>query len=260
MRKSVLALALLASMAVSATLALLPERAEAGQYWETSTSGTGTTTGTGEYVYTWNSWSVPESPTNPCSGSSPYCFGGSDGYTAESVWLIHDGSHSIEAGFGSGYAVGTNGGWTSAMQPYYTYATSLTTNVEINATSAYNLPALTVIWMAESSNGSASGVQVNNWTPAVSYTVAANRTNFDQYETLYGDDWMGGGSPQTGKHMYYQPASSYPNGWSNWGTMTCADIDLSNTHEADDYTKTCNLSGQPYQWAAGGYGNGVDGS
>lgn len=95
----------------------------AGQYYEIAGSGAGTTTGTGAYYHTWSSWSVPESPSRLCTNQSGgYCAAGTEGFTAEAVWLFNGANidNSIEAGLGSGFASGANGGWTTAMQPYYT--------------------------------------------------------------------------------------------------------------------------------------------
>lgn len=258
MRKFFIVIGVGVTLLASSWLALSPHTVTAGQYWETSTSGTNTT-GTGASVATWSNWSVPESPSNPCSGSSPYCVGGSEGFTNEAVWLIN-GSYSIETGFRSGLAVGVNGGWTTAMQPYYTTSNGAT---EVNATSAYNLPSATFIWMAALSNGSTSYVGVNNWNPSISYTVPGpntSRQNYAQYETLYGDDWMGGGSAPSVMHMYYQSPPTWPSGWNDWGGMSCSPVDRSGTGQAFDYANACGNGTKPYQWYGYGYGNGVNGS
>jgi hypothetical protein len=54
---------------------------------------------------------------------------------AASVWSdqLNNLGRSIEAGYGSGYAVGRNGGWTTALQPYYTTSDGLG---EVTSTSA----------------------------------------------------------------------------------------------------------------------------
>lgn len=250
-------------LSASITLASWPMGANAGLYYEGATSGTGTTTGTAAIVTTWSSWAVPENPSHPCAYSPPWCALAANGnpgwgYTDEAIWLIHGTTNNdLEAGFGSGWAVGVNGGWTNAMEPYYTTGNGAT---EVNATSAYNLPAATPIWMAMITNGTTSALQVNNWPQSINYGVASSRTNFAQYETAYGDDWMGGGVAPSVMHMYFQPASSYPSGWSNWGIMSCDPADYSATGAAFNYANACNVGSVAYQWDGYGYGNGLAGS
>jgi hypothetical protein len=254
-------------------IVLSPVGASAGQYWETSTSGAGTTTGTATSVSSWVNWSVPESQSNPCTPGPIWCDGtpaNGEGFTAESVWLIHLDSNgnpttdALEVGFGSGYAIGQNGGWTNAMQPYYTLNDGGT---EVNATSGYDLPANTQIWIQAIADGTSNGSGAllswasNQWAPVINnYAVTYRRQNFVQYETEYGDDWMGGGSPPSLMHMYYQPQSSYPSGWNNWGGMTCGSADHSPTGAPFDYSRVCNASGTAYLWEGYGYGNNERGS
>ena len=57
------------------------------------------------------------------------------------------GANAIEAGFITGEALsGPNAGWANAMKPYFTLNNGVK---EWNPGPAYDLPANTVIWMAE---------------------------------------------------------------------------------------------------------------
>lgn len=249
-------------------LTSLAAPAWAGQYYEEATSGTGSTNGTGvDVTFAWNQWPVPENSV--CTLSLPYCFytGSSldpsgEGFTDSAAWLINanNRSQSIEVGFGSGYAPGVNGGWTNAMQPYYTTANG---SSEVNATSAYDLVAGVPVWMAMAVGGcGGTCIQVTqapqgpNWSPSTTYTVpCCSRTNFAQSETAYGDDWMNGGAG-VNWYMYYGNSS----GWQLWGENTCTSKDTSNTHQPFNYYNTCNVGGSPSEYNNRGYGNGSYGS
>lgn len=134
----------------------------------------------------------------------------------------------------------------------------------MNATSTYDLPANTTIWMDEqtSYDGNSAAVKVNNWDQNLgSYVVATARVNMAQGETSYGDDWMGGGGSGSTYQMYFQPVGSYPLGWNHWGEFTgCQPYNGSLTGAPFDYTVACNLSGTTYEWRNGGNGNGDFGS
>jgi hypothetical protein len=237
--------------------------ANAGQYGWAAESGYGANTGTAAYLQTWSSWAVPESPSEHCTESPPYCaltgnlgntYG--EGYTDEAVWLLDHAnqSNALEVGFASGWATGTDGGWTSALRPYYTTGDG---SVQVNAVSSYDLPSGTTVWAQAQNDGT---IQVNDWLIDLDYGVAEPRWNYAQYETAYGDDWMGGGSDSGALEMYYQPAGAYPNGWSNWGAISCVQGDASGTNAPFDYSDQCGLYGTDYEWDAYGYGNGIFGS
>lgn len=195
-----------------------------GQRWHaTASSGSGTNTGTKATFKSWHSWSVP----------SP------NGFSDEAVWSTGPTyPNSLEGGFFSG--LGSNVAWTNGMMPYYT--TDDGANEFDQA--GHFLTADTTYSMAVQPAIGSNHAKVNVGTLVIdagSYQVSTPRLNYMQGETNNDCAWMGGG---TGEQftMYYQPASSYPNNWSEWGWM--------NTTYDNPYWRT-NIDAN--DWKNGGY-------
>jgi hypothetical protein len=194
------------------------------RWYATATSGSGTNTGTKAIFKSWHSWSVP-APT---------------GFSDEAVWTIHVGTNNgLEGGFFTG--LGNNVAWTNGMMPYYTTDNGQN---EFDYANHY-LAADTTYTMAVQPAIGTNHAKVNVGPfvlDAGNYTVATPRLNYMQGEVNTDCAWMGGG---TGEQftLYYQPASMYPNNWSEWGWM--------NTDADSPYWRQ-NIDAN--DWKNGGFG------
>jgi hypothetical protein len=257
-RKGVLGIAVAAAF-LPIALAVQARPVLAGQFWEAADSGYGSD-GAGALFSSWTRWSVPESPSDPCTS----CGAGQEGFTDQATWFADSRqgyTDKIEAGIISGemYA-GINAGWTDAMRPYYTTNDG---GNEVNAPSQYNLHMGVTVWDA-TIYGSPSTVQVEdndgvNWQQSFSYSMSCYGANTcqdtAQGETLYGDDWMSGGGDEL--FMYYY-APGAPGQFKYWGYESCGGSYV--PPGPDDYWVTCNVGGSGYAWEPAGTGNGQFGS
>lgn len=204
----------------------------ATQRWgATATSGSGTNTGTKATFTSWHSWSVP-SPS---------------GFSDEAVWTINSSTgKALEGGFFTG--LGSNVAWTNGMMPYYT--TDNGANEYDYASHYLAIDTSYSMSVQPAINGNNAIVKVGPWTLPTpgAYTVTTPRVNYMQGEVNNTCAWLGGGTGQF-FYMYYQPASSYPNNWSSWGSMNSTLIDC----PSHGYVKQ-QFSAST--WSNGGYGCG----